>query len=388
MTTRNINIEFSGEHVEKRSVELVERKGIGHPDSICDGIAESVSRELSKEYLKRFGYIMHHNTDQVELVGGEVNPVYDGGEVIKPIYILLSGRATTYLGKEKFPVHKIAIHAAKKYLKENFPNLGSDDVIIDSRIGQGSSDLCNIFEREGIPNSNDTSFGCSFAPFSATENLVYGIERCITGERVMKEVGEDVKVMGVRNNDKITITVAAPLVSRYVSDLDHYKSIIEELREKLNDLAVKITDRDVSIDINTGDDYETGSVYLTVTGTSAEQGDDGSVGRGNRANGLISLFRPMSMEATSGKNPVNHVGKIYNLLSQNIAKDIAKEGADQAYVRLMSQIGKPIDHPLMASVQLVGDKKIENKAREITDYWLENVQEMTKMCVEGKAQTF
>ena len=115
--TRNINIEFTGEHVKRGDIELVERKGIGHPDSICDGIAESVSRELSREYLKRFGRVLHHNTDQVELVGGEVNPVYNGGEVIKPIYILLSGRATTYVGKEKVPVHKIAINAAKKYLK-------------------------------------------------------------------------------------------------------------------------------------------------------------------------------------------------------------------------------------------------------------------------------
>ena len=388
MTKRNINIEFTGKPVEKRSVELVERNGLGHPDSICDGIAESVSRELSREYLKRFSCVMHHNTDQVELVGGEANPVFNGGEMIKPIYILLSGRATTYVGNEKVPVHKIAINAAKKYLKDNFPNLGEDDVIIDSRIGQGSSDLRHVFQKEGVPKSNDTSFGCSFAPFSAAENLVYEIERYITGKRIMKEFGEDVKVMGVRNNDKIKITVAAPIVSEYVSDLDHYKSLIEELRSKLNDLAAKTTDREVSIDINTGDDYVCGSVYLTVTGTSAEQGDDGSVGRGNRANGLISLFRPMSMEATSGKNPVNHVGKIYNLLSQKIAKDIADAGSEQVYVRLMSQIGKPIDHPLMASVQLVGDKKIENKAREITDYWLENVQEMTKLCVEGKAQTF
>ena len=149
MTKRNINIEFTGEPVEKRSVELVERKGLGHPDSICDGIAESVSRELSREYLKRFSCVMHHNTDQVELVGGEANPVFNGGEMIKPIYILLSGRATTYVGNEKVPVHKIAINAAKKYLKDNFPNLGEDDVIIDSRIGQGSSDLRHVFQKEG-----------------------------------------------------------------------------------------------------------------------------------------------------------------------------------------------------------------------------------------------
>jgi len=388
MAQRNINIEFAGEHVKRGDIELVERKGIGHPDSICDGIAESVSRELSREYLKRFGRVMHHNTDQVELVGGEANPVYSTGEVIKPIYILLSGRATTYAGGEKIPVHRIAIRAAKNYLKENFPNLGEDDVIIDSRIGQGSSDLEHVFRQSGIPKSNDTSFGCGFAPFSTTEKLVSEIEKYITQKKIMKEVGEDVKVMGLRNKDKITITIAAPLVSRYVSDLDNYKNIMNELKIKIDDFIAKLTDHDVEIHLNTGDDYENESVYLTVTGTSAEHGDDGSVGRGNRANGLIAPFRPMSMEATAGKNPINHVGKIYNLLSKEIAKDIADAGAEQVYVRLMSQIGKPIDHPLIASVQMVSDKNLEGKAREITDYWFENITEITKMCVEGRAQVF
>ncbi len=388
MSNRNINIEFSENPVEKGNIELVERKGIGHPDSICDGIAESVSRALSCEYLKRFGAVLHHNTDQVELVGGEANPVYGAGEVIKPIYILLSGRAVTYLGCDKIPVHKIAINAAAEYLKENFPNINEGDVIIDSRIGQGSSDLQHVFKQSGIPKSNDTSFGCGFAPFSTTETLVYEIEKYITGKRVMKEVGEDVKVMGLRNKEDITITIAAPLVSKYVSDLDHYKNLMDELKFNVENFVVKLTDREVTIEINTGDDYERESVYLTVTGTSAEQGDDGSVGRGNRANGIIAPFRPMSMEATSGKNPINHVGKIYNLLSNEIAKDIGNAGAEQVHVRLMSQIGKPIDRPLIASIRLIGDKSIEGKAREITDSWLENVQEITKMCVEGRAQTF
>ncbi len=59
------------------------------------------------------------------------------------------------------------------------------------------------------------------------------------------------------------------------------------------------------VHVNTADDIKKKSVFLTVTGTSAEMGDDGSVGRGNRCNGLITPNRPMSMEATSGKNPID-----------------------------------------------------------------------------------
>lgn len=80
--------------VRKRNTELVERKGIGHPDSICDGIAEAVSRKLSREYQQRFGHILHHNTDEVQLVAGESKPEYDGGEIVTPIKAVLTGRAT------------------------------------------------------------------------------------------------------------------------------------------------------------------------------------------------------------------------------------------------------------------------------------------------------
>ncbi len=389
--SKNIVVEFQDTlPVEKQPVELVERKGIGHPDSLCDGIAESVSRALCKEYLKRFGMILHHNTDQVELVGGAARPVFGGGEMIKPVYILLSGRATTYVEKERIPIPEIAIDSAKNYLKKTLRNIDIDEFFeIDQRIGESSADLRHVFEdNTEIPRSNDTSFGVGFAPLSPTEKLVLETERYINGKMDMEEVGEDVKVMGVRKRDKITLTVAAAMVSKYIYDLDHYRSVIEEIHSKLENFTAGITDKDVQIDINTGDDYEKNSVYLTYTGTSAEQGDDGSVGRGNRANGLITPYRPMSMEATSGKNPVNHVGKIYNLLSNEIAEDIAEEGAEQVYVRLMSQIGEPIDQPLVASVQLIGNRSLENKAREITEYWLENITEITRLCVEGKIKTF
>jgi S-adenosylmethionine synthetase len=387
---RNIVVDFPKvTPVHKQHIELVERKGIGHPDSICDGIAEAVSVALSREYKRRYGRVYHHNTDQVELVGGEAHPKYGGGDFIEPIYILLSGRATANIGHEKVPTGMIAVKAAKEYLKQNFRNLDVDaEVKIDQKIGRGSADLTHVFEQKGVPKSNDTSFGVGYAPLSTTEQLVLKTEKYIYNGLGMKETGEDVKVMGVRNGDKITLTVACAMVSKYIKDLDSYISTMEELHSKLLDHACKQTGKEVEIHINTADDYKQGSVYLTMTGLSAEGGDDGSVGRGNRANGLITPYRPMSLEATSGKNPINHVGKIYNLLSKEIAEDIAEAGAEQVHVRLLSQIGRPIDQPLIASVEVVGDKVMEAKARQITDRWLEDIGQITQMCMEGKACTF
>ena len=110
----------------------------------------------------------------------------------------------------------------------------------------------------------------------------------------------------------------------------------------------------MSVEINTADGYTADSVYLTVTGTSAEAGDDGQVGRGNRANGLITPYRPMSIEAPAGKNPVTHVGKLYNVLAQRIARAIVDEiaGAQEAYCGLLSQIGRPINEPQLIDVKV------------------------------------
>jgi len=376
--------------IEKQKIELVERKGLGHPDSLCDGIAESVSRALCAEYIERYGRVLHHNTDQVELVGGAARPEYGGGEMIKPVYILLSGRATTLVDNERIPVSEIAIDAARNYLKNTLKNIELDKFAeIDERIGMGSADLQHVFDyRCNIPKSNDTSFGVGYAPLSDLEKIVLETERYINGKLGMKEVGEDVKVMGLRNGDDIKLTVAAAMVSGHIPDLDYYISTIEKLHSKLEKFTSGMTERNVDIYINTADDYENDCVYLTFTGTSAEQGDDGSVGRGNRANGLITPYRPVSLEATSGKNPINHIGKIYNLLSKEIAEDIAEEGAEEVHVRLMSQIGKPIDHPMIASINILGDRNLKKKAIEITNYWLENVTKITEMCVEGKVTTF
>ncbi|MCX8196689.1 MAG: methionine adenosyltransferase, partial [Acidilobaceae archaeon] len=113
MSPRNIVIEaLQQQPVKSHSVEFVERKGLGHPDYIADSLSEEFSLELCKEYQKRFGAILHHNVDKVLLVGGQSNPKFGGGEVITPIFIIMSGRATSEVntngGVEYVPVGRIA----------------------------------------------------------------------------------------------------------------------------------------------------------------------------------------------------------------------------------------------------------------------------------------
>ncbi len=396
---RNIQVEaIKQSPTMSREVEIVERKGIGHPDSVADGIAESVSRALSKYYLKQYGRILHHNIDQVEVMGGEADPKFKGGNVLDPTYILLSGRATASVGNERIPVKSLAIKSAKDYLREHFPDLDIDsDVMIDSRIGNGSVDLRGLYDTRKF-KANDTSFGVGFAPFTDTETLVKLTEKYINGDlkKSLPAIGYDIKVMGFRKGRTINLTVAAAYVDKYVKDPSEYYAIKDELVNKIKDNAVKYTDEDVQVFVNTGDVKSDSVYYLTVTGLSMENGDDGSVGRGNRVNGIITPYRPMSMEAAAGKNPVTHVGKLYNVLSNQIADKVVKEeGGDikEVLVRIVSQIGRPVDEPHVASLQLIYEDNVDpskhkNNIRAIADDKLAHIEELTQMFVDGKADVF
>ena len=394
---RNIKVERLNQRpLEQQEIELVERKGIGHPDSVADGLAESISRALCQEYLDRFGAVLHHNTDKTQIVAGRSRPAFGGGEVICPLYILLTGRATRVFKEEEIPVDTIAIKAARKLLSESLSNLDvNNHIILDAKIGMGSSDLRDVFGRK-VPSANDTSFGVGYAPLSETENIVYNTEREMM--RMMKEypaIGEDIKVMGMRHGDAINLTIACAMVDRHVSNLKEYSDIKREIVEHLVEHAQQFTPRKVTAQMNVADNIEEGSVYITVTGTSAEMGDDGAVGRGNRANGLITPNRPMSLEATCGKNPINHVGKIYNLLSTEAARQIAAEvqGIDEVYIKILSQIGKPIDEPHIASIQIVSKdgvdmKNLEAGATDILDGWLANIPKLQQMLFRGEISTY
>jgi S-adenosylmethionine synthetase len=401
MTERNIQIEAAaGRAVEDQAVEIVERKGAGHPDSICDGVAEAVSRALARQYLDRVGTVLHYNTDETQLVAGSADPRYGGGEVVRPIYLLIVGRATKTYEGQQIPVDSTALRAARRYLDETLPDLDvGSDVIVDVRLGEGSGDLQTVFGEEGkaVPMANDTSFGVGHAPLTETERIVRDTERGVNGEFQADhpEVGPDVKVMGKREGDAIDVTVAAAVVDRYVDDIEEYKATVEAVREYVAALAREHTDREVRVHVNTADQYDEGSVYLTTTGTSAEHGDDGSVGRGNRANGLITPNRPMSMEATSGKNPVNHIGKIYNLLATDIAETVVDEvgGIRDLRVRLLSQIGQPIDRPHVADAHIItaegyGVGDIEADVEAIIDAELDDVSDVTERVIDGELTTF
>jgi len=377
--------------------EIVERKGLGHPDTLCDSLAETLSLGLSRFYLERFGTVLHHNVDKALLLGGAARPAFGGGEILEPIEIMLAGRATRRFGTVVIPVEELAFELAHEWLAANVHNLEASHVRIIPRIRETSPDLAALFLRRsvnGAPLANDTSIGVGFAPLDRLERAVLAVERHLASaeiKRAYPEIGDDVKVLGLRGADGLKITIACAFVGRHVRDLVDYQAKKERVRSLVKNAATERASGSVEVEINTADGDSADSIYLTVTGLSAEAGDDGQVGRGNRVNGLITPYRPMSLEAAAGKNPLTHTGKLYNLLADRISRALVGEipGVEEAYCYLVSRIGSPVDEPQLADIRLrledpAAIDMLKPRAEELVRAHLKGAPELWREVIAGR----
>ena len=401
---RNIIVEdLKQVPLEKQRIEIVERKGLGHPDYICDAVMDSISIRLSKEYLEKAGSILHHNVDKSLLVAGEAEPRFGGGIIKQPMLFVFGDRATSEFNGTKIDVEQIAITTAKEWFKKNMRFVDPEKhVKYQVELKPGSAGLVDIFKRKGkVLGANDTSAAVGYAPMTRTEKIVLKTEQFLNSKEFKNrfpESGEDIKVMGFRSNNTLNLTISMAFVDQFISSEEEYfekkAKILEEIEKFVN---VDMDFEKVNVQLNTLDvrGRGIGGLYLTVLGTSADSGDSGQVGRGNRVNGLISLNRPFCSEAAAGKNPVSHVGKIYNVLTFRIARHVYDEvpEVEEVYVWLLSKIGSPIDQPAVAAAQVVmkGNnslEKVRSEIGEVLDYELENIDKFCIELAQGKIQTY
>jgi S-adenosylmethionine synthetase len=352
----------------RRALEVVERKGVGHPDSICDAAAEAFSRRLSRHYFERSGAILHHNVDKALLVAGRTRVDFGGGEWLAPISMILAGRATLAAGDDPETLQKIARAATEEAIAA-VRHLAPAWVETEAQTRPGAEELREVVE-SATPRANDTSIGVGFAPLSRVEALALEIERSLLAtahERVDSPIGEDIKLMLVREQTGLRITVATAVLARFVADRAAYDEAVEEVRRVTVNAACEAGFESSHVDVNAAD-RPGGAVYLTLSGTSAECGDDGQVGRGNRPSGLITPMRPMTMEAYAGKNPRTHVGKLLSIAAQAVARDCAAlDTVRAAECVLVSQIGAPVSRPRAAGVRLDAPESARQALRgEIT----------------------
>lgn len=390
---------YKGRAITGHPVEVVERKGTGHPDFICDSVMEAISVALSKEYMNVFGSILHHNIDKGLLAAGRAVKTFGGGRMIKPMELTIGDRATFTEGGKKVPVREIAVEAVKKWIRDELRFVDPDaHVRYRVVLAPGSDELTDIFRRPGkVRPANDTSAAIGYYPLSPTETVVLELERYLNSVRFKRkypETGEDIKVMGLRRGEVLDLTLAMPFIARYIGSEKEYFAIKDIVSKDIQRFLKKYTSfKEVEFKFNALDETGRGlgGIYLSLLGTSAEDADSGQVGRGNRVNGLISMNRPMGTEAAAGKNPVSHVGKIYNVLAHSMARMVYEEieGMKEVYILLLGRIGKPIDSPHMALAQVLTDgrmrlRDVSKKISHIVERELSGIDRFCAQLSKGK----
>lgn len=333
-------------------VELVERKGAGHPDTVCDALAEWTAVRIARHFLAATGALRHFNVDKAVLAAGAVEVGFGGGRVIRPARVVLVGKADL---RSSPPDEDALAAGAAEELCRILPQARPDAFDVRLWLSPSAVDLVSVLSGRGdrAPLANDTSFAVVSLPRSPLEEAVHEVERSLTGGafRAVVPIGRDVKVMGYRAGERVSMTVAAAVLAEGVAAAAAYADVVTAVRDEATRVAADVLGTPVEVAVNQADTPET--PYLTLSGSSGEAGDDGQVGRGNRFGGLITPYRPMSLEACAGKNPAAHVGKTYHAVAHDIAVALLAAGAGEATVRLLSRIGTPVNRPWAVAVETV-----------------------------------
>lgn len=386
-----LKLSTSFQDPESRDLEIVERKGIGHPDNLADALAESVSIAYSKYCLEQFGVVLHHNVDKLYIGAGQFKSEFGICKMLKPIQVRVNGRMSNSFADKTFNIKDIQRKAILPYLLSTLPHLKEDEVVIHPNATQNTR-IPHWFSprsKEDLPEyqrlrANDTSVCVSHWPMTTSERLTYEIEKhfweMIDGFPVPKfeYFGQDIKVMTLRKEDTIDITVCLPVISTTVSSLDDYKNHIRQAEDELNNLAQKIvheTKYSVHLEVNP---YR---FYMLGIGSCIECGEEGIVGRGNSNNGVISVFRPNSVEAWAGKNPIYHTGRVLGFLTLNLAKALYQELGVKCTVVALTKNSNSLIPPHLLSIET--DEAVElTKIKTVVDSNFINVDYLKKILSE------
>lgn len=356
--------------------EIIERKGTGHPDTLADTLAEELSIAYSKYTLSNFGAILHHNFDKLSLLGGSSTVKLGYSRMTSPIRVVINGRASKSFNNHKIPVREILEETTYSFFRKKFhPFIKNDDIRIIYELSTASTpgavqeyvgsfpnprntwfepkSLADLPELQNL-NCNDTSVGCYTPPNSLLSKYILEIESIIHTSPMNhdKRIGTDIKMMGVRNNNEINLTIAIPMMAHRVKSIEDFFETKQGIEDYLQaDFGTRFPGYTYNITINPLDNKRTGDVYLTHCGSCIETGDEGVVGRGNRIGGLIRVNRAMSMEGICGKNPVYHTGKVLAGACYEIMHSPNLSSNEEATIYLVGQRGKSLENPWFVTLE-------------------------------------
>jgi S-adenosylmethionine synthetase len=354
--------------------DTAERKGIGHPDSLADLVADAFSQRYAHWCLRQFGAISNHWVDKVNLVGAAADVRFGGFDIRKPVDCYLFGKITDRVGAAVIPIEEFF----QDVIDDVLPAALGDGRILDhvrlhinNTRGTGMDHDAQFYEPRAaasIPRvlatesvANDTVICVGAARRGLAADLAVALEQRITGagfRQVFPAMGTDVKVMVVRAGESLDITAAIPIHPEWVESWEAYRGCLGDVQGAISAELKALLDNDsraggitsMSLHLNTKD--RPGRGYLAPFGTSLGKGDCGAVGRGNRASGAIEPLRPTSCEAPAGKNPLHHVGKIYTAVAAEAARRILADTRLYAEVTIAARNGAPLADPAHVLVAL------------------------------------
>jgi S-adenosylmethionine synthetase len=393
--------------------EIVERKGIGHPDTLADHLAEHLSRTYSNYTKERFGAVLRHQFDKVTLMCGRCKVAFGEGELLEPIRVLLNGRASARLGDEEIPLREMLFEATYAFFADRFPMIDPRKdlrILFEVRHGLHSTTggifgdalanaaaihyrfhprtLADLPETHCV-ESNDTSLGCCFAPFSPLERLVLALESELSGQHVKDMwpwIGSDIKIMSARHEYHVSLVLAVPILSSLTRTPSDYFERLRLIEERVNALTAEITPEYslARLIVNSGDDVTGRKVYMNFTGSSIESGDEGQVGRGNRIGGFIAPARPFTMEGICGKNPVYHVGKVYSVAALAIATRLYEKYGISCNVFLINRMAQPLNVPWYSHIEVTKSLAEPSVFDHVTNEVLQNLGDLTEGILQNR----
>lgn len=378
--------------VSKHEFEIVERKGIGHPDSLADLLAEMFANTYVKYCTEHYGTYLNHWFDKVVLAGGEA--LLSPGEVtiVKKPKAYLFGRVTK-VANDEIPVERLFEDTVFALFNRVF-GLTRDEIptiVIDVNSGVGADHDRSFYElkihdekptHESV--ANDTVFVAGYAKRSVTEELVVHVENYVNSTLFKDrypETGYDVKVMARRYHQEVMLTVCIPFISKRVSGWENYTQIKQLILADLNEFVSQFP-MHIVVKLNTKD--LPGKGFLTVYGTALDKGDYGAVGRGNRLPGFISGNRGETQEAPAGKNAFVHAGKIYALVAHRISNRYSSIIGQNARTIISTSNGMTLSDPeLVVSTIENSSKDAESIFAQLVSEQLDNLPALSREIVSS-----
>ena len=359
-------------------IEIIERKGIGHPDTLADKLAEECSRAYANYCMEHFGCVLHHNFDKLYIGAGCFR--YEDGKtnMYSKFKVRLNGRASNTMNGESIDIPSIVIPVIKKYIKSVMPRVDVDnelDILINCTQNTKEPKWFSPRDINDVPDAkelfaNDTSLCVSHYPPTYCENLALQIEQffweyedCYPTPK-FNDIGQDIKVMVSRINKDVTVTICLPVYSDVFKDKEEYVSIVKKYEDMINEYIKQYPNPDnynVKIEINRifNGDYR---IYSLIKGSCIECGEEGVVGRGNNSQGLIPSNRQHTMEAPSGKNERYHTGRVLSFVSEKFIKRICEECDLKGTVFVLTRNKNHLLDPFLSYVSV--DKEVSEDTKD------------------------